>query len=147
MYHARLQQKVESFLLTHNDSQSSTPRRLRSQDINQCLYRFAISLFARYIYGSCCCFRCRCCSLLLLVTVRRLIFSSFFHWLKACAFVSGSLFCVSIIRRRLMFWRHESLQRFAFPQSGHKISSPSVRKPFPTSVTEHFLQLKCSLCQ
>lgn len=34
----------------------------------------------------------------------------------------------------------------SFPQSGHRMSSLSVRKPRPTSEREHFLQLKQSLC-
>lgn len=34
----------------------------------------------------------------------------------------------------------------SFPQSGHRMSSLSVRKPRPTSDSEHFLQLKQSLC-
>jgi len=46
--------------------------------------------------GFCCCLRCivvvRCYCLLLFIV----IYFLFFHWLKACAFVSGSLFFVSI---------------------------------------------------
>lgn len=36
--------------------------------------------------------------------------------------------------------------QMSFPQSGHRMSSLSVRKPRPTSDSEHFLQLKQSLC-
>lgn len=32
------------------------------------------------------------------------------------------------------------------PQSGHRMSSLQVRKPRPTRDTQHFLQLKQSLC-
>lgn len=40
------------------------------------------------------------------------------------------------------------LARFhmSLPHSGHRMSSLSVRKPLPTRDTEHFLQLKQSLC-
>lgn len=34
----------------------------------------------------------------------------------------------------------------SLPHSGHRMSSRSVRKPRPTKDTEHFLQLKQSLC-
>lgn len=36
--------------------------------------------------------------------------------------------------------------QMSFPQSGHRMSSRSVRKPRPTRDKEHFLQLKQSLC-
>lgn len=39
-----------------------------------------------------------------------------------------------------------SRSQMSFPQSGHRMSSLSVRKPRPTSDREHFLQLKQSLC-
>lgn len=42
--------------------------------------------------------------------------------------------------------RAPSRAQMSFPQSGHRMSSRSVRKPRPTSDREHFLQLKQSLC-
>lgn len=36
--------------------------------------------------------------------------------------------------------------QMSLPQSGHRMSSLSVRKPRPTRDTKHFLQLKQSLC-
>ena len=38
------------------------------------------------------------------------------------------------------------INQMSLPHSGHRMSSRSVRKPRPTRDTEHFLQLKQSLC-
>lgn len=35
----------------------------------------------------------------------------------------------------------------ALAQSGQRISAPSVMNPLPTSVVEHWAQMKQSLCQ
>ena len=68
--------------------------------------------------------------------------------LQHCPVEAEEAKSVCVQRERGPGWvgESEAVAQMSFPQSGHRMSSLSVRKPRPTSDSEHFLQLKQSLC-
>lgn len=82
--------------------------------------------------------------LLLLINYYNLIVPKYIHC--AHCFMLFQCFGFKHFKRCACLIFFQPCFQMSLPHSGHRMSSLSVRKPLPTRDTEHFLQLKQSLC-